>query len=251
MSALSQALERVDFARALWEGGAAAFGRLDEWSDVDVYVLVDDGKVDDAFRVIEETLEKTAGIRLKYAIGETQWPGVFQAFYKLENASEFLLLDVAVVSMSSEEKLIEPEIHGEAVVYFNKSDALKTTHLDMRAFEEKVAKRVRRLRDRNEIFNVFVQKEINRGNWIEAADMYRAVVLDSLVEALRIAHGPLHYDFRTRYIHRELPANVLSKLKDLYFVKDEEDLRAKYSQASAWLDQTLSSLEGRGVKLDS
>jgi len=249
MDGLSQALEAADFVHALWEGGAAAFDRLDEWSDIDVYVLVDDGRVGDAFDRIEDTLEKTGGIKLKYDIGERQWPGLYQKFYKLRDASEFLLLDVAVVTRSSKEKLIEPEIHGSAVMYFNKSDALKVAHLDFKDFEERISKRVVRLRERNEIFNVFVQKEINRGNWIEAVDMYRAVVLDSLTEALRIEHNPLHFDFKTRYVHRELPPSVVARLKELYFVKDQEELKAKYALASAWFRETIDSIQRGGVRL--
>jgi len=37
LSALRAALEPLPFVHAMWEGGAAAFGRVDEWSDGDFH----------------------------------------------------------------------------------------------------------------------------------------------------------------------------------------------------------------------
>jgi len=42
---LASSLSPLDYVHAFWEGGAPAFGRLDEWSDLDLYVVVDDEKV--------------------------------------------------------------------------------------------------------------------------------------------------------------------------------------------------------------
>ena len=249
MKRLAEGLQPIDFIHAFWEGGAAAYRRLDDWSDIDAYVMVDDGKVEEAFSAIEEVLRATSGIKQKYGVGGTQWPGLFQAFYKLENASEFLLIDLVVITQSASERLLEPEIHGEAVFYFNKLGSVVVPRLDKKAIEERVRNRIKRLKDRNEMFNIFVQKEINRGNWIEEVDLYKAVVLDSLVEALRMEHYPLHYDFKTRYVHRELPQGVVRRLMELYFVRDEEDLQKKYAEASEWFRGTISNTERRGFHI--
>ena len=39
---LRAALEPLPYTHALWEGGAAAFGRVDDWSDIDLQVDADD-----------------------------------------------------------------------------------------------------------------------------------------------------------------------------------------------------------------
>ena len=36
------ALKPLDYVHAFWEGGAAALNRIDEWSDIDLYLDVDD-----------------------------------------------------------------------------------------------------------------------------------------------------------------------------------------------------------------
>lgn len=236
-------IRTLDFVLAAWEGGAAAFGRVDKWSDIDLYVLVEDGRENDAFSAVERGIGAVSRVKVRYDVPQTGWPGVFQAFYKIEGASEYLTLDLAVVTPSSAEKFLDVEIHGEAVFLFKRSNDLHATCLDRNSFSERLRKRVERMRARDEIFSIVVQKEINRGNLIEALDMYRAVVLEPLVEALRMLHNPYHHDFRTRYIYRELPKEITSRLEDFYVVRDLRDLQDKYRRALKWYREVLKELE--------
>jgi hypothetical protein len=59
----------------MWEGGAAAFKRVDQWSDIDLQVDVADDRVADTFAVIEKTLTKLSPIGLKYALPSPTWHG--------------------------------------------------------------------------------------------------------------------------------------------------------------------------------
>ncbi|MCJ7431593.1 hypothetical protein MUO83_10340 [Candidatus Bathyarchaeota archaeon] len=95
------------------------------------------------------------------------------------------------------------------------------------------------------MFNNFVQKEINRGNSLEALDLYYGLTLATLVEALRIKHKPIHYDFKMRYVHYELPPDTIKKLERLYFVKDPKDLQEKYHEATKWFRETISNIDRR------
>jgi len=232
----------LDYVRAFWEGGAVAFGRVDEWSDVDAYLLVDNSGVSDAFVAVEEALRSLSSIKQKYEVRQSPWPGVSQAFYKLENASEYLVLDLAILTLESPEKFLGPEIHGNNRFYFNKANAAKPTPFDRQEFLEKLQERTKLLKARFDMFHNFVQKEINRENSLEALDYYRSIVLGSLVEALRIRHKPVHYDFKMRYIHYELPAQVIEKLKHLSFVRNMSDLRDKNHEAIRWFYQAIADI---------
>lgn len=231
---LNAALKPLTYVQALYEGGAIAFNRLDEWSDIDLYLLVDDDKVEAAFKAVEEALKTLSPIRQKFEVKQLPWPGVSQAFYKLKDASEYTLIDLAVIKSSGSEKFLEPEIHGTAVLYFSKTDTVKVPKLDRKSLNKNLQEKLMRLNARFAMFNVFVQKEINRGNFIEALGLYHTLTLGSLVDALRIKHSPFHYDFKTRYIQYELPAEICRKLERLYFVKDTKDLKQKYREASNW-----------------
>lgn len=238
---LVDALEPLDYVHALWEGGAAAFNRIDEWSDIDLYLVVDDKRVDEAFLAVENALKSLSPIKQKYDVSHPPELGLFQAFYKLEDANEYLIIDLAILTLSSPDKFLEPEIHGDAVFYFNKSGRVTSPPLDKDVLAKKLQKRLERLQANFDIFNIFVQKEINRGNYLEALGLYRVVTLASLVEALRIKYNPPHHDFKMHYIHYELSSEIIKRLKHLHFVKDEKDLEEKYHEATNWFHEIVSS----------
>ena len=237
------------FAQAFYEGGAAAFDRVDRWSDIDVYIVVDDDKVEEAFHVFEETLASLSPIRQKYRLPQPPYPGVYQAFYRLNEASEYLLLDLAVLQVTSPDKFLEPEIHGNVIFHFNKSGKLHPASLDRNALARKILERIPRLKARVDMFNCFVQKEINRGNFLEALDLYHVLTLGSLVEVLRIQHHPVHYDFKTRYLHYELPPKTVQRLERLSFVKDRKDLQRKYREATLLFYKLISEIDEKNVRI--
>ena len=98
------------------------------------------------------------------------------------------------------------------------------------------------------MFHIFVQKEINRGNHLEAIDFFHTL-LAILVETLRIKYYPYHYKFKMRYVHYELPSEILMKLEHLYFVVDEKDLQKKYNELVDWFQQVSSEVNLGKLKL--
>jgi predicted nucleotidyltransferase len=245
---LIDALKPLTYVQALYEGGAAAFKRIDKWSDIDIYIVVDDDKVNKAFLAVEKALKSLSRIQQKYEILQTPWPGISQAFYRLEDANEHLIIDLAILKLSSPDMFLEPEIHGYVVFYFNKNGRISLPRLDKNAFAEKVHERLQKLQARFDMFGNFVQKEINRGNCLEAIDLYNNLVLAPLIETLRIKHNPVHHDFKRRYVHYELPLRVVEKLKHLNFIKDEKDLQKKYQQATIWFRETMSEVDQKKIE---
>jgi len=248
IEALVEALKRVDYVHAFYEGGAAAFNRVDEWSDLDLYLVVDDEKVNETFLAVEKTLKSLSRIKQKIDLPQTAWSGVSQAFYRLEDANEYLIIDLCVLKLISSEKFLEPKIHGKVAFYFNKSDKIKPPQLDKDAFIRKLHEKFERLQARFDMFNNFVQKEINRGHLLEAIDLYYGLTLATLVEALRIKHNPIHYNFKMQYIHHELPSEVIKKLEHLYFVKDAKDLQEKYREAIKWFNKTMQEINQKEIE---
>jgi hypothetical protein len=238
---LVETLHPLDYVVALWEGGAPGFNRTDEWSDIDLYVVVDDETVVQAFEAVELALKSLSPIQEKYEVKHTGWPGVSQAFYRLQNASEYLVIDLAVLTLSSPEKFLEPKTHGRATFYFNKDNRVTLPSLDEDALLERLSHKLDRLRGRFDMFHNFVQKEINRGNYLEAVDIYHTL-LATLVETLRIAHHPVHHEFRMRYVHYELPDDTIKRLRHLYFVADEQDLQSKYRETVAWFYELIPQI---------
>ncbi|UCE43900.1 MAG: hypothetical protein JSV57_06030 [Candidatus Bathyarchaeota archaeon] len=245
---LIDVLMPLDYVHAFWEGGAAAFNRIDKWSDIDLYIVVDDKNIEETFLAVEKALKTLSPLEQKYEIPQLPWPDLFQAFYRLKHASEYLVIDLVIMKLKAQEKLLEPEIHGNAIFYFNKSNKIKPPPLNKEAMLAKLQKRLKRLKARFEMFNIFVQKEINRGNHLEAIDFYRGLTFASLVEALRIKYNPVHHNFKMHYVQYELPLEVIKRLEQFYFVKDEKDLQKKYPEATEWFHETMSEIDEKEIE---
>ena len=242
IDALRQRLEPLDFVLAMWEGGAAAFGRVDEWSDIDLQVAAEDDRIAEVFPVVEAVLLSLSPIDLQYEIPQPTWHGHAQTFYRLSNTSKFLLIDFVVMKRSSPLKFLEPEIHGNAVVHFDKANIVRIDPLDPGQQNAKLRERLIALRVTFDLFQILTLKELERHNDVEALGFYQGFTLRPLTEALRIQHAPARYNFHTRYIHYDLPAEVVRKLQELFFIKDAVDLRTKQAQAEDWFYRTLDEI---------
>lgn len=242
-AAVRRALEPREYVLAMWEGGAAAFDRIDEWSDIDLQVLCEDGRVDEVFEDVRNALEELSPIDRSFRLPEPTWHGHSQIFHRLRDASMYLVLDfVAMQRGSDKDRFLQPEIHGRPLIYFDKRGDLSLGAVDAAEHAAKLRARIERHRAVYDLFKPFVRKELNRGNTLEAMGYYQATVLRPLVELLRIAHSPLRYDFHTRYVHYELPADVVERLQGLFYVSDERELSEKCDQADKWVAQLLDSL---------
>ncbi|MBD3348251.1 MAG: hypothetical protein GF400_03515 [Candidatus Eisenbacteria bacterium] len=243
VSALRRAVEPLEFALAMWEGGAAAFDRVDEWSDLDLQVLCEDGRVEDVLAAARDALEALGPLDVELRFPEPTWHGHSQVLWRLRDASPFLIVDFVVMEKGTErDRLLQPEVHGRARVHFARGDHLTVPPLDARAHAAMLRGRVARYRGISRLWQSFVRKEIERGNAVEAVSYYQSMVLRGLVELLRIRHSPLRHNFHTRYVHYELPADVSEKLETLFYVADAEEVGGKCDEAVAWADDLLDEL---------
>jgi len=242
LSAIKSALEPLPFALAMWEGGAASFGRVDEWSDIDLQVAARDDRVAEIFPIVERTLAALSPIDLKYELPQPTWHSHAQTFYRLRDASPYLVLDFVAMKASAPEKFLQPEIHGNAIVHFDKANVVRAQPFDRAAFDARLKQRVETLRVTFDLFQPLALKELNRGNAIEAIAFYQSWVLRPLVELLHIQHAPFHYNFNTRYVQYDLSKPVIKKLQPLFFIRDIYDLRAKRVQAEKWFYEVMEQV---------
>ena len=242
LDVLVQTLERLDYVHALWEGGAAAFNRIDRWSDLDVHVVVDDDRVAEVFSAAEQVLGALSPIEIKYEVPAPTWHGHAQTFYRLSRTSEFLLVDLAVMQRSHPHNFLQPEIHGQAVIHFDKSGLIQFQPLDQSTLEAEIQARLAKLRVTFALFQSLTLKELHRRNNIEALTFYHNFTLRPLIEVLRMKYQPARYNFYTRYLYYDLPSEVVAQLESLFFVTNRKDLQAKRASAEQWFHQTLTQL---------
>jgi len=242
LEALQGALEPLPYMQAMWEAGAVSFGRVDEWSDIDLQVACDDERVEEVLEVVEAKLEGLSLIDIRFRLPEPTWHGHSQVFYRLAEASPYLMVDFVVMKASAEDKFLQPEIHGRPKVYFDKTGVVHFPDFDSCALAESLRARVAELSQLFDLFQVLTLKELNRGNTIEAAAFYQSYTLRPLIHALRILRDPTRHNFHTRYVHYDLPEEEVRRLERLSYFATPEELRAKREAAEAWFSEILRAI---------
>jgi hypothetical protein len=236
-SAICQALEPLPAVLAGWEGGSAAFGSVDGYSDIDLKFLVDDDALSDLlYAAAEASLETVSPITASHLVP----PG---RYYKLKDGGEFLLVDLCFFRAGATDHTLEVERHGHARPLFDKGDWLRPRPLDEGALAAKRDKRYRELQTWFVVSQSFVRKAVLRGQEVEALACFWGYTLKPLAELLRMRYCPVRWDFGMRYLDRDLPPTVYNQLRDLAFVRDLGGIEAQLPKASAWGVALLRELD--------
>ena len=248
LDALVNALEPLDYVHAFWEGGAAGFSRTDDWSDIDVQGIVDDEHIEDVFKVVDDVVEKLGGAMAKFRLPEPTWHGHSQCFYKLKDASPFLLIDLAIMKVSTEaDKFDTWATHGVPQTCFDKNGSVVEVKIDPEAQAKAIMERLDMLKNLFEIFYILPMKETNRGNHVEAMFFYLGQTYRPLVEVLRMKHCPQRFSYATRYVYYDLPEDVVKRLENLVFMKPD-DMEASVEEVRKWFWEVADSISEDDIK---
>lgn len=219
-----------DYVYAFWTEGADAIGRVDEFSDLDIWFDVEDRYVDQVIQQIKSTLVKLAPIDFVFEKKHGH-PQIRQLFLHLEGTFEFLIIDLCVQSHSRKIEFIIENKDEEVNVIFDKKNVIKYKSLDIAEFEHGLKERIEELNKIFSFFSIWVTKEINRKNYLEALNYYHQYILKPLVELCRIRYEPTKYDFYLKHIKWDLPENVVLLLENLYSVCSIEEIEQKMIKA--------------------
>jgi hypothetical protein len=229
---------------AFWEAGSSATGRRDQWSDLDLQVLVKDGATQAVAGRVEAAMTALAPIDLRFSVPQPAWHGHWQTFYHLEGAPPELQVDLLILEESKGNRFLEPELHGKVTVYLDRGGYVVQPPTDAAPFAEKLAAQLAATRDRVKMFYPFIAKELRRGRLTDAMALYQSMIIGPLVVLLRMAHDPWRFNFGMRYLNYVLPADRLAKIERLTYVANGEELQAKAAEGYAWFQELLAELEG-------
>lgn len=242
---LTLELKPHKYIHAMWEMGSASFGRLDQWSDIDLMLVCDDDRVEDTLGATERSLIALSDLDIKYRLPEPAWHGHAQVFWRLKNASPFMFFDLVVMKRSSKDKFLQYDIHGEPMVHFDKIGVVKNEPVDKIVFAKNLKGRLESMKTTFELFQVLVTKELNRGNDIHAYSFYVAYTFRPLVMVLRMKYNAIHFDFFTAYLYHELPEDVAHRLRSLYLLSDTDEIKKAHEEAQKWFRKTVKELDKR------
>jgi hypothetical protein len=212
IDAIAESLEPHAWARAVWLGGSDATGRTDTWSDIDIQVLVEDDRVEDALEAVHAALAELSPIAHRHRFPEPTWHGHAQELLSLRDADPCHFVDLVVMRRGRPGRLLEPERHGTPAVLFDKDGEVRPEPLDRAAHEAKMQARLGALRQTFFLLQNLTTKAVRRGDVADAVQHFHAFTVRPLVELLRIRHCPDRWDFGLRYLDRDLPADVRAEV---------------------------------------
>lgn len=201
------ALRDDDAVEALLEGGAAARGRADEFSDIDLTVVAPLESAGRLFTRTEEALSDIAPIAHVWSVEPPGFPDLAQRFYFLAEAPRFFALDCSVLTPAAVATFLERERYGEPIVWLDRRGTIKARPVDDAALADRRRHRLGQLRGMVPVYAMLVDKELARGHPLEALGFYQ-VLVRALIELLGMQHRPERFDFGWRYVERELPADA-------------------------------------------
>jgi hypothetical protein len=243
--ALREQLARQDYIRTAWLGGSDATGRADEMSDVDLCLIVEKGRLEDAAEAIDAVLRSLSPIRAKYRMPFPTWHGFHQAFYQLADAHEHTMVDWVILEVGQAHPWFEVERHGVPRVLFDKDGLVKPAHVDRAAIGAAVAKKVEDLRAKFVLFRHLPAKLVDRGLPVDAAHFYFALILRPLVDLLRCVHCPDRHDYGFRYVRDDLPREEYEALERLSRWGSAAELRANAVEACGRFERVMAEWDRR------
>jgi predicted nucleotidyltransferase len=234
VSKLKSLLENQSGIYCAWEGGSAATGFLDEYSDFDLSLICDDEEVEKIFNTMEKYLEKNYGISKKFRLPEPTWHGHSQCFYLLKNTPDFFYVDLLIEKLSAGNRFMESDRHGNSIVWFDKKKLFDPTPTPKDQIAAKGRRIFNLIKDSYWLLILDAKKQILRKNTNDAYVTYYQLI-NRLAPLLNLKYRPAKSDFGLRYTYRDFPETESLWLEQKFKVdnlkqmwQNIEDIEAKY-----------------------
>lgn len=245
IEALVAPLRALDAVEAVWQGGSAATGRLDAFSDVDLCIVAPPAATAAVFAAVESALAAVAPIEHTWHVEPPAFRDMAQRFYLLAGAPPFFAVDCSVLAPAGVAQFLERERHGEPLVYFDRGGRVRAVPLDRSAHEARRRARLEQIGQAAPVYALLARKELARERALEALGFYQAL-LRALVELFGMAHRPERFDFGLRYVQSDFPPEVQQRLAHFAFVPDAHTLAARVGEIVAAIETQRAALTATG-----
>ncbi len=244
---LEEHLVRCNSVLAMWEAGSTAFGRADDYSDLDLGVLVKEGSNDKVWRVVDEAFDELGGVALRWNEPSPVFSGMDKRIFRPRQARQWFQVDVGLFPETAKELYNQPERHGQIVVIFDPTGRLAPPPWDEELNHKRICEALHQNLMKWQIYYGWFRKELARGRPADAFVMHLYLTVMPLLAVLNMRYRPTRWDFGFRYLKEELPAEVVSIVERLCYLADPNTMEARFSEAERLLRTTLKELKERGI----
>ncbi|MEI7690610.1 MAG: hypothetical protein WCI63_03225 [bacterium] len=223
LNKLTESLEALNYVNALWLEGADSLDTVDEFSDIDVWVDVEDGKELEVIKVFRSALMEIGELDFDYEKDHGH-PKIRQHFFHIIDTSKFLIVDLCVQANSRVFWFTEGKEGEKVKVLFDKKNVINFKPLDQKKFEKEVIDRKKYLEGEFRIMKVDVEKELERNDYLGALNFYLSLA-SIFTELQRIEHIPTKHEFGLKHASRDLPRATRDMICLIYTFSVIDDLR--------------------------
>jgi hypothetical protein len=235
---LHEALEPLPYIHAFWLEGADAVDAVDEYSDIDFWVDVEDEYETQAIEAVETALSEIAEIDYKY-IAAHDHPQIRQRYYHLVDTSEYLAIDFCWQLHSREPYALYEDCNIEsAKVIFDKKNIVRFKPICPADFAESNQVKLAYIKHRRSQY-ARAMKYVHRGEYLEAWMCYKYYALEPLGDMLRLIYTPAYVDHSFCHISRHIPEAERIKLEYFAQISSLDDIAVKIPQAGNWFDELV------------
>ena len=228
INCLRNNLENRDDVYALWIEGSMAQGFADEYSDIDLWLCVDDDKIFLIYSEVENALKTLGNIDFKYIVKKKGELG--QNVYHISGMNKFLHIDINTQGISRNVYLVSGI--DDARIVFDKKSVVKFKDRDGQKVDID-AKRLK-LKAFFEQMEPSVIKSLRRGNKLEAI-YYFHMILRYATKFLHLKYGlPEKADFDLKHIYRDIPKDETDRL-ELFYDTKSTDIESALSELKSWV----------------
>ena len=234
---LQEQLEKENTVLAVWEGGSAATGYLDQYSDLDLLIVINGSDANAIFQMLETHFENNYGILKQFRMPEPAWHGMSQCFYLLKDCPLHFYCDIAVVCNDNPSKFTETDRHGNAVIWFDKANIFESKKSSKEELESIRNRAFAAATATDWLAVIELQKALSRKNWIASQMNYITFIYRHLVPLMNLKYRPCKADFGIRYADRDYPIEAAAFLEDLLRITCVADIEFKLPAALAMFEE--------------
>lgn len=232
---------------AVWEAGSAAFGRLDEYSDLDVGVLAEAGSNRQIWEDVLALFERLGGLLVRWHEPNPLFRGLDKNTFRFRRASRWLQLDLGIFTHPASDLYNQPERHGRHVVLYDPRGLVAPPPWDEAAQLTALRRALHHEIQRFGMYHDYFRKELSRGRRVDAFRMYTAYCVQPVATVLGMLYRPTRWDFGLRYLHDDLPPEEAARVERLCFLERAEEMEARMGEAVKIFWGAVDRLAEKGV----
>ncbi|MBU1202703.1 hypothetical protein KKH39_01530 [Patescibacteria group bacterium] len=232
---LHSALEGNSSVFAFFLEGADVHGTVDEYSDIDVRLVIEDENIESVIQTIEAALSNI-DFKLEHTRPGYDWP---KMLYHVQGTSKFLIIDITLQTYSDSTKL---KAQGKTTL-FDKKGILETESGSEENERKNIIAQIENIEARVSLRNMCLERELKRENYLDALKIYHDLILDKLIEALRLLYSPQWPNIGLKHASVDLPPEVVQEIEDLYKTNSIEEIQEKSKKADELMRKTLEELK--------